>query len=85
MHHDITCYIYFFMITTYKASRQSPRSSCIENVLRAAPGSVDLFVITTSQAAAATLRSLAEGLRTFAALRHVVVALGANKGRPGND
>lgn len=57
-------------------------SSCIENVLlAAAPGrSVDLFVITTSQANAATLRSLAEGLRKFAALRYVVVALGANKG-----
>jgi hypothetical protein len=41
---------------------------------------VDLFVITTSQANAATLRSLAEGLRKFAALRYVVVALGANKG-----
>eukprot|EP00435_Cladocopium_sp_Y103_P011731 s1445_g3.t1 len=57
-------------------------SSCIENVLLAAAPSrsVDLFVITTSLASAATLRSLAGGLRKFGALRHVVVALGANKG-----
>eukprot|EP00438_Fugacium_kawagutii_P032201 Skav220148 [mRNA] locus=scaffold6329:1397:5366:- [translate_table: standard] len=71
-----------FLLDSIQSSKPK-NAGGMENVLLAAntSRSVDLFVITTSEDSAAQLRSLTSGLKAnFATLRHVVVALGVNKG-----
>ena len=66
----------------HNASLWSSLYECMENVFLAADKhrSVDLFIITTSEESAATLKSLAKTFNSFSTLRYLVVAVGKNKG-----